>query len=1477
MGNIACSRVEARARKRVFLANQLVFSLVLLCLGLPLVLRTEGAADDGVRRRAVSEKVHRYRAASMAVRKVADLLDSRARSQAAETEVLRVAQLVLDLETDSFADELASVRLSVEARLSGAAEDVQRKYDSLTNAEASRTLAAADANPSGAMFRRVCRRFFRTPSGYVAAERLVALWLDAGEYGLAARLAGEVLAEPAHHLRITPQFRRVAASLNQIRADDPSEVSTVGEVASVEFHRRFLKHRSSLVPLESGWMLLGGSASRSRIMGGSAPVPAPSWKADFFPDQSSRVVNDFLKDWEGSRKEVDQPCCPAAYPIVVGGDVIFRDSTGLRSVGAMQGKTNWSYRCNYNPIQSSGSRADRFGRRRLLSGMEIPVSPNAFGENSLMGAITSDGQLVFAIDSTSGPDPGGFQRQFANRLVALHAKASETERVAWIHEGQLSDRFRKPAGPTQFTFLGPPLPGATELLCLTEHDVEVHLTAFEPRSGAMIWSQPLCTIERLDQFDLERHETACLPARADGIVVCPTNTGLLIAFDQARMNLLWAAFVDEPPDPRRLQTRNNVRSAAFGYAGYASPVMISKGRVIYLPPRSGHLHCLDLATGRIMWSVARGDAEFVGAVSNGQVLVVGRQSCRSLALDDGREVWTVATGSPAGRGIAIGNRYALPLDGGRFASLDLTTGRDHGTKALRSDIALGHLVADRECVYSLSQRGLAAFPQVDHVLASVESAEPNKREHDREILLAEVAMVQGNLSEAERRLRAVLAGDLSGSARDRARRDLKELLFERIASGSNIARGDHESLDRLLETPAEEFRYLIAASSSRDNSPDSSLVERLSERAYGLASKGAILSVPGDDEWLISPAVWCRLQLNKPVADGFAHHLQRMRRDRMPRLQGQESQEEIERYVRVFDAESSVASPRSHLASQFAAAGAVHSAETLWLRNKGNGAPEEAAEATMRLMGLWEKTGFVTEAARQLELLATDFAETPLPGGLTGAQFVSRLEADRPAKIAWHQSREPSWPVNHVEIHQTTVQPEFVQQILPSGSSNREPLRFQSDRVEIASLGRHLRYAAQPVDFVMSPSDLEDQLMLTVFDQRSRSRLGSLTIPVTHQMVPLSKQVSGGHLVPFGVPGGLVGVSTLQLGDGEPVWRQFPADLTGWRSPVIPGPSGPNFSSFLWRNRLYVVDPLDGALLWQRVIPLSSQEPSQNLALDLIGDRQALAVRSADRTSYEIFETTTGRKISTVRPGFVPGQWQGSFGRYVAGFSDSPEGRRLQVRDLLKEAPEISELVMDASRQPMLLQGGELVYVGSSGSIKIFDVARCETKLSVPSDNAQLSPIGAMRVLSDRSRYFVNLQRLTPTATTAHFHQPINTQVHGMSVRDDFYAFDRASGDLLWKRSLPHRTILQVPDGRLPFLVTLSAVKDRGDNSPQSLLIEVIDSGTGATIGYRENLRIDQLLTAHYDGEAGRILIRGQTSDIELRFGPAEGQSQARR
>ncbi len=1474
MSTIAWNQVAANSPRETATFFDCVI-LVAVFLGFAF---RQAAASDEVRFRMAIERVHRHRPSTSAMRKVAEKLANPQRvAQAGDIEILRVAQVVLDLETDSFSDLLSSVRSSIESNLRGASEDLRHKYDALVGVESNRVLAEATADPSVGRFRQICRRFFLTSAGYAASERLVALWLDSGEYGLAARLADQVLAEPAHQQRISPQFHKLAASLKQIGGDDwqlGASNAAGGEIAAA-FYRRFQKHRDSLVPLESGWMLLGGNPSRSRIVRGSAPVPAASWSTDFFPDQSANQVQDFLKDWEGSRKEVDQPCCPASYPIVVDGNLIFRDSVGLRSVDVVHGKTNWTFRCNYNSIEASGTRSPVVPPRRASSW--IPASQNEFGENSLMGAISSDGQLVFAVDTSVSAEgdsapadlgTGSFARPFRTRLVALHAKSGpQGGRVAWVHDGQVPEQSKKPANPTRFSFLGPPLPGTSELLCLTERDQEVHLTALDPRSGVLLWSQPLCTIDRIEQFDLERHERACLPARADGIVVCPTNTGLLVAVDQARTNLLWAAFVDDLPDPKRPQPRGSVRTPPLGYASFASHLMISGGRVVYLSPHSSQLHCLDLATGRFLWSVARGDAEFVGTMSNGRVLMVGRQTCRSLSAEDGHELWSVNTGPPVGRGIAIGNRYSLPLEEGRLASLDLATGRDHGTKVLRSAIPLGHLVADRDRVYSLGARGLVAFPQVDHVLASANSATS-----DRQIMLAEVAAVQGNLGDAERQLRAVLAGVLSVHDRQRARRSLKEILFARIADERDITSGDYGLLNQLLETPAEQFRFVTTVSSSERPSLGKPMIEQLAERAYSLSPQVSGSFVPDNREWIISPTVWCRLQMKNDILGSFGDCIRRLRNDRRPRLRENEPTEEIARYIRIFDGEPNVQPARSYLASRFAAAGSVHSAEMLWLRNKSGTKPEVEAEATLRLMEVWEKSGLINDAIRQLDLLATDFADTVLPDGMTGARYVRRLDSLRPAKRAWQQSREPAWPVNHVEIHQFAAPFGFVQRMQPVPGS--DSLGFQPDRINLATLGRAFSIGPS-VDFVLPPTAFEEPQAVWVFDQRTKLQLGSLSIPFSNRLPIADKLQSGGHLVPFGVPGGLIGVSAAQLGDGEPAWTQYPADLAGMRTPVSPGPSGAEFSSFVWRNRLYVVDPLDGTLLWRRL----TREPSHNLRLEVIGDRHALAVLSEDRTSFDVFETSTGRKMSTVRPGFTPNQWQGSFGHHIAGFVETPEGRRLQIRDLLKDAPEVSEVVSETSRQPMILPGGELLYLGPGGEMKIFDMAQCRKKLSVQLEAAELlSPINLIRVLSDRQRYFVNMQRHTPTAKVMHNNQAIiNSPIPGLPARDDIYAFDRTTGELLWKRSIPYRTILSFPECKIPFLVTVSQVIDRANNSLQTLTVEVIDSSTGATIGIRENLQRDDLLMAHYDGEAGRIVITGQATDIELRFGEAEGQVQAKR
>jgi len=1405
--------------------------------------------------RAAQERAFRHRASVTTARRIAELLADPAAANSGDA--LRVAQRLLDTPFDSFLDDLRSTYQLIEDRLRAATADQRRTYLLLVSADAEAALKQARQDLSREGLQQVYRRYFLTPAGFAAAEQLIALWVDAGEFELAARLLDLVLADPAHTARITPQLRTLRESLNGLWQGE-SPRAAAPDTSS--FATQLEKHRATLIPWEAGWMLPGGDPARNRRATGTPPVLTAEWTAEFFSDQASRARQDQLRDWEGGRRELEQPCCPAAHPILVHNTLISRSPTGLRALDARSGRTAWTFPCEYRPELLAGSRQDRITWRLMSAGLEIPTSVHAFAENTTMGTLVSDGRHVYFLDSLAETD-SGIPRPFPNRLVALHVSGPRAGKLAWSSAGQgpsLTHRVPsagpgpagdRPEAPSARTFLGPPLPGATELLCLTEFNMEVQLTALDPTSGNELWNQPLCSLDRAEQFDLERHELACIPVRSAGIVVCPTNTGLLVAVDQVRRTLLWAAYVDDVPDAQR-RARPFARAASVGAPGLAAPVILSGDSVVVLSSHSSRLQCLDLKSGQRRWSIPRpGDADGLALVRDGRILISGRRSCRAVSLADGRELWFRRTGPVAGRGIPIQDHFAVPLESGHVARFDLTTGQDAGAQALASPVALGHLVADQERVYSMSHRGLAAFPQVNR---AVRTLQPMLEDNAQMLLQVEVSLVRGQTEPALALLRELRQRELSSELEARVATALRHLLFARLESAAPLNPDEQGLLEELLVRPEDQLRFVMLSAARPETGMNR---DELFLRAYRLSeATGALQSAPDDWGWNVSPAAWCRLHVT---------------RDRALEAQQRLSQhpEESAQFARVFDAEPVSGAVRAQLARTADSERRPHAAEVLWLRNTRHPDASIAAEATRQLMELWSNSGFTVDAARQLDLLATRYAKVVLADGRTGAAWVRALESSHPVKEAWIRSRAPEWPVDHVEIRQFAATPGFAEQPGAGGTPG-----FQADRLEVSQLGRYLRAVSPSVDLVMSSTNADERLTLTVFDQRSRHRLGAMPIPLLNQLAPPSKQSGGGHSLVLGVPSGVMGISTLQLGDSQPVWSQFPEDLAGRRSAAIPGPSAPEFASFSWRNRLYVMDPLDGTLLWERHLPIPAEENAQSVVLDVIGDREVLAIRGSDRTMFDVFDTATGQGRGTVRTGFLPGQWQGAWGRFVAGFVESDGLRRLEIRDLKSDAVTVSELVGEVARQPLILPTGELMMLGGGGEVKMYDLSQGKLRFVSQLEREDLLPISFIRVVADKSRYYVNLQRIAQTVTTAHFNQPLNFALPGMNARDDVYAFDRETGELQWKRAVPSRTILQFPDADSPVLVTMSLVKHQVSND-QSLTVEVLDARTGITIGYRENLKVDQFLTADYDGREGRITLQGISTTIELGFGPIEGQT----
>jgi hypothetical protein len=107
----------------------------------------------------------------------------------------------------------------------------------------------------------------------------------------------------------------------------------------------------------------------------------------------------------------------------------------------------------------------------------------------------------------------------------------------------------------------------------------------------------------------------------------------------------------------------------------------------------------------------------VAGVFGGKVLVVGKQSCRALALTDGKTLWTVETGLPSGQGVTVGNVYYLPLKSAlpekqpAVYALDLDKGtvRLH-ISAPRGEVP-GNLVASGDQVLSQTVTAVTAYPR----------------------------------------------------------------------------------------------------------------------------------------------------------------------------------------------------------------------------------------------------------------------------------------------------------------------------------------------------------------------------------------------------------------------------------------------------------------------------------------------------------------------------------------------------------------------------------------------------------------------------------------------------------------------------------------------------------------------------------------------------------------------------------------------
>ena len=508
-------------------------------------------------------------------------------------------------------------------------------------------------------------------------------------------------------------------------------------------------------------------------------------------------------------------------------------------------------------------------------------------ENPLIGQLSHDGTNAYFIDDVAIPPPPVYANpdfginpgpQFrqngdlaeavrAGRLAAVDLKSGL---MRWELGRVRVEPFRNdpkapppPALPPRLTeeeadkttdafqlcldaiFLGAPLPINGKLYVLIEQAGVHRLLCLDPKNliavpgfkhmkvPALVWSQKLGRPNNTLPQDSIRRYQGCTLTASEGIILCPTNSGAIVAVDTMSRSLLWAhAYRTIEPNERKQpafdpRTGQPILPMQLPVDRWRTggPI-IANGRVVTTAYDSNRLECLDLRTGKILWWVPRdGNDLYVGGVVNDKVVVVGRNQIRAYNLtgEDAEtqkpkvafEPVTLPNATPTGHG--VGGRgvffvpvrqdnagkdsipaaeiWAVNVENGQIVSK--TGARKRNDTAELSKYGLGNLVFQDGLVFAQSAWELACYPQLEQKKAEMDkllAANPN----DPIGLLSrgELLLDDGKLKEA--------IADFKGAEKNNLPLEKQPLLREKLyIAYTELVRNDFAAGEPILKEYAE--------------------------------------------------------------------------------------------------------------------------------------------------------------------------------------------------------------------------------------------------------------------------------------------------------------------------------------------------------------------------------------------------------------------------------------------------------------------------------------------------------------------------------------------------------------------------------------------------------------------------------------------------------------------------------------------------
>jgi len=779
------------------------------------------------------------------------------------------------------------------ARLIGTLPPAGRAaYELQFGARADRLLqqAVAAGDPAGVV--AVARRWFHTPAGrratlVAALEALdadqplaAAVWLERLHAGNGSEFEPTLSIMRAVAWWRVGDRRTALTALEEARRRGGTAVRIGGRDISLALPQESLAAWLASVAgggigagdrRDAEWWMSRGDAARNARVEASRPLLVPRYRVPLtrHPEEAR-----LLEKRRRASAERDAPLIPAGTPLAIDGTLVLHSPLGLLAVDFVTGKRVWM-RGGATLDATGGEDGDAADMdAQAGDGLQQVFS------NLTTGVVSSNGRLVYAVESTGRERRGGVPGRGVPPLEIPRGNVL----AAYDLASRGASVWRRPAADAAGAacHLGAPLVLGDQLFVLVEERGEIRLDVLNAADGRQVWSQPLAELDEEQQADrpetLARRSSGLSPAFAEGVLVCPTGAGTAIAVDLATRTLLWAYHYEAssgdgdagrggPRGPlggmmRRVIVNGvPVGGDAPGGIGWrdACPVL-AFGRALLTPVESDALHCLDLRTGMVRWTVPRGDAMYVAGVVDDRAIVVGSHSVDSLSLDNGASAWprplAFGPATVSGRGVLTPRRLHLPLDVPEVIEIDLESGGIAGRSPARGGVVPGNLVAYRGEIVSQGVDFLDVFHQVAPLEERIETAARARADDPW------VRLWRGQLDLDAGRIAAGLTAIAAARQADPARVPA-ELVADALLFGM---RRDFAAATPLWPAIAEVAGPLPRSKALQCVAIDNQLAAGATAEAW--TSCRRLLEIPpaaaGDDDWLIEDVADPALVISEP-------------------------------------------------------------------------------------------------------------------------------------------------------------------------------------------------------------------------------------------------------------------------------------------------------------------------------------------------------------------------------------------------------------------------------------------------------------------------------------------------------------------------------------------------------------------------------------------------------------------------------------